>query len=129
MGQLHVGSGRKLSNSSQMVLNLVKKSVTLRSPCFKEDASICSSEILKRFPWKNLLFKSAHISSALSIHKMLCLMEGDTECTIQETTILLHLFQAWYNASSFDGSDAVPSMNSDLFLALRAVKKDLLQEW
>jgi len=60
---------------------------------------------------------------------MRCLMEGDTKCIIQETTILLHHFQAWYNASSFDGSDLVPSMNYDLFLALKIVTKDLLQEW
>jgi len=46
--QLQIGSSLKLSNSSQLILNLVKNSVTVESPCFGEETSICNSGILKR---------------------------------------------------------------------------------
>ena len=90
MLQVQAGSGLKFSISSQITRNLVKYSVTERAPCFNVDASCCKSEILRRSPCEYLDFRSLQISSALSIRSTLCLIEAATECTIQDTTILLH---------------------------------------
>ena len=109
------GSSLKFSNSSQTVLSLVKYSVTVLSPCFIDAASICKSEILSKSPWKKRAFKSFQISSALSIHKILCLISEETECTIHDTTILLHRFHALYARSFFSASAAIPSTNWALF--------------
>jgi len=88
--QVQIGSGLKLSISSQITRNRVKYSVIERAPCFNVDASCCRSEILNKSPCEYLDFKSLQISSALSIQSTLCLMEVATEWTIQETTMLLH---------------------------------------
>lgn len=52
-----------------------------------------------------------------------------TECTSQETTILLHGRQTLNKGSEEEGCGALPSTNSTLFLALRAVNIERLQEW
>ena len=127
--QVQAGSGLKFSISSQITRNLVKYSVTERAPCFNVDASCCKSEILRRSPCEYLDFRSLQISSALSIQSTLCLIEAATECTIQDTTILLHRRQAPYVLSVLSGSGALPSTNSSLFLALSAVIMERLHEW
>ena len=56
-------------------------------------------------------------------------MEVDIECTIHDTTMLLQQRHAPCVRSVFGGSGTLPSMNSTLFLALKAVIIDLLHEW
>ena len=129
MVQEQVGSGLKFSISYHMMRNFVKYFVTERVPCFIDDASCWRSEILKRSPYEYRDFRSLQISSTLSIHRMLCLMEIDTEWTIQDTTMLLQRHHAPYIRSVFNGSGAFPFTNSTLFLALNTVIMDLLHEW
>ena len=126
--QVQTESSLKFSISSQITCSRVKYSVTESAPCFSVEASCWRSEILRRSPYEYLDFRSRHISSALSIQSMLCLMEVATEWTIQDTTILLHRRQAPYIMSVFSGSGALPSTNSSLFLALNAVIMDRLHE-
>ena len=109
--------GLKLSISSQIICNLVKNSITMDSSCFMVETSDCKSEMHMKPPWKYLDFKSFQIVVALSIHNTLCRIEWDTEWTIQEVTISLQRFHAWYKASFFSGSVVVPSTNWILLLA------------
>ena len=60
---------------------------------------------------------------------MFYLIGNETECTNQETTMLLQRDQNEKMGSSLCGHGCEPSMNSTLFLALRAVMKDRLHEW
>ena len=55
--------------------------------------SFCNYGILNKSPCEYLDFRSLHMSHASSIQRILCLIECETEWTIQETAILLHLFQ------------------------------------
>ena len=68
------------------------------------------------------------MSQASSIQSMLCLIEGETEWTSQETTMLLHLFQpvwsAWFDAYLLIDL----STNSTLFFVLNAMSIERLHE-
>jgi len=119
--QVQVGSDRKLSISSQRTRSLVKKSVTERSPWDKFAASICKFDIRARSPCAKRFLRSFQISKAWSIHIMLSRMEGETEWTSHDTTMLLQRNHAGYEACVVAGWGAKPRTNSTLFFVESAV--------
>lgn len=126
---VHQGIGLYTSNSSHIIFNCVKKSITDCVPCLNWYNSCCNSAIFVQSTCANLSSSSFHTSNAFSVNITLSAIEGDTELIIYECTMLLHLSQASWDGPNSSGTGIESLTNLNLFLPMRAFFINLAHAW